>query len=225
MRPRIRLGRLLAALLAVVTGISGCGSASVPSGQSPGASTLPSLPPHTSARGSASPLNAPSGNAPTRDASAGSVLLVDPRLLTVLPAQVDGVALEPDPTTAAQIAADSTLAGSAEAIAVALAISPGTSAGDDLAIASVIRLRPGVFGDAWFQEWRTTYDAAACDVAGGVGGLPSQIQIGGRTVYVGTCAGDAHTYHVHLADPSLIVSITSAGPRDLGKLVVAGIAE
>jgi hypothetical protein len=108
---------------------------------------------------------------------------------------------------------------------VALVISPGTSAGDDLAIVSVIRLRPGVFDEAWFRTWRTTYDAAACEVAGGLAGQPSEVEIGGRTAYVGTCAGDAHTYHVHLAAPTLIVSVTAAGERKFGELVVAGLAE
>ena len=153
-------------------------------------------------------------------------LTVDAGLLHVLPAQIDGVALEPDPTTAAQIAGDPTLAGSAQAIAVALAISPGTSSsGDDLAIVSVIRLRPNVFSDAWWAAWRTTYDQGACEVAGGVRSDPTQVSIGGRTVYVGTCAGDAQTYHVHLADPTLIVSITAAGARHFGELVMAGLAE
>jgi hypothetical protein len=151
--------------------------------------------------------------------------MVDARLLEVLPPEIDGAALEPDPTTAADIASDPTLAGFAEAIAVALAISPGTSAGDDLAIVSVIRLRPGVFSDAWFRSWRATYDAAACEVAGGLAGRPSEVEIGGRTAYVGTCAEDAHTYHVHLADPTLIVSVTGAGPRGFGELVLAGLTE
>ncbi len=143
----------------------------------------------------------------------------------MLPSRIDGVALEPDPTTATQIATDPTVAESAQAIAVALAIRPGTSSGDDLAIVSVIRLRPGVFSDAWFADWRATYDQGACDVAGGVEGAPSQASIAGRTVFIGTCAGDARTYHVHLADPTLIVSITAAGAGGFGELVAAGLAE
>ena len=229
MRPRIRLDRGLALagmLLPLVLLVGGCGSPVPTPGPSDGASTVANSP----AGPPASPATVPSASAsaPTAtgaQAPSSSGLAVDPGLLDVLPKQVDGVALEPDPTTAEQIASDPTLAASAESIAVALAISPGTSAGDDIAIASVIRLRPGVFGDAWFLEWRTTYDAAACDVAGGVRGEPLQVEIGPRAVYVGTCAGNAHTYHVHLADPALIVSVTSAGPRDLGRLVVAGIAE
>jgi hypothetical protein len=190
--------------------------------------TAPSSPP-----GSASAQPSPTATAGAPSAASGpagsgataAVLRVDATLLRVLPTQVDGAALVADPTTAGQIAGDPTLASSAEAIAVALAIQPGTSAGDDLAIASVIRLRPGVFSDAWFENWRTTYDQSACEVAGGVTGEPSQVSIGGRVVFVGTCAGDARTYHVHLPGPSLIVSVTAAGRRHFGDLVIAGLTE
>ena len=199
MRPGRDVTRLVVLVLAVVLAAGGCGAAPTP------VSTPVPTPVST-------PVPTPG-------------LLVDARLLDVLPTEIDGVALEPDPTTAAEIATDPTLADFAEAIAVALAISPGTSSGDDLAIVSVIRLHPGVFGDAWFRAWRATYDAAACEVAGGVQGQPSEVEIGGRTAYVGTCTGDAHTYHVHLADPTLIVSVTAAGTRSFGELVVAGLAE
>jgi hypothetical protein len=214
--------RLVILVLPVVLTIGGCGTSQASLG-SPSA-----LPPSATALASASGATATPAQSASNVAASSSTqpsLVVDARLLDVLPSEIDGVALEPDPTTALQIATDPTLAGFAEAIAVALAISPGTSSGDDLAISSVIRLRPGVFSDAWFRTWRTTYDAAACEVAGGIQGQPSEVQIGGRTAYVGTCAGDAHTYHVHLADPTLIVSITSAGPRGFGELVVAGLAE
>lgn len=214
--------RLVALLLSIAVAAVGCGSPAGASG-SPTVSASPTaVSPSTSATAPASPSAATSaGPAPSVSPS----LTVDAGLLEVLPAQVDGVALEPDPTTAAQIAADPTLAGSAQAIAVALAISPGTSSGDDLAIVSVIRLRPGVFSDAWYGTWRATYDEGACEVAGGLKGGPSQVAIAGRTVYIGTCAGDVQTYHVHLADPALIVSITAAGPRHFGELVVAGLTE
>ena len=130
------------------------------------------------------------------------------------------------PLSASQIADDPSLAGSAQAIAVALAIRPGSSTSeDDLAIASVILLRPGVFSEAWFRDWRSTYDVAACDVAGGVQGEPIQTTIGGHLVYVATCAGDARTYHRFLAGRSLVVSVTAAGPSRFGELLMAGIAE
>jgi hypothetical protein len=213
-RPRRDLTRLAILVLPVVLAAGGCAAGQATPGS--GSAVPPSTPASTPA---------PTASGVAASSSTLTGLLVDARLLEVLPAEIDGVALEPDPTTAADIASDPTLAGFAESIAVALAISPGTSAGDDLAIVSVIRLRPGVFGDAWFRSWRATYDEAACEVAGGVLGQPSEVEIGGRTAYVGTCTGDAHTYHVHLADPTLIVSVTAAGSRGFGDLVVAGLAE
>lgn len=218
MRRRAGIVRLAAVLALLVGTIGGCGPST---GSPPPAFASAPVAPASGDRADGS--SSPAG--PAASPSAGPGLVVDPTLLDVLPSEVDGVALEPDPTTAGQIAADPTLADSAEAIAVALAIRPGTSSGDDLAIASVIRLRPGVFSDAWFANWRSTYDQGACDVAGGVVGTPSAVSIAGRTAFVGTCAGDARTYHVHLADPSLIVSITAAGAAGFGELVVAGLAE
>jgi len=224
-----------ALLLPVIIAIGGCGPSPVAT-QAAGASASPVV--ATQAAGaSPSPLvapptsttpvdgSSPATTVPAPSGSAASGVTVDAGLLPVLPSQIDGVPLQPDPATAEQIAADPTLAGSAQAIAVAFAIRPGTSSGDDLAIVSVIRLRPGVFSDSWFETWRSTYDQGACAVAGGVKGAPSQTSIAGRTVYVGTCAGDARTYHVRLADPSLIVSITAAGPARFGELVVAGLVE
>jgi hypothetical protein len=172
---------------------------------------------------------APSRSTPDPSGSARPpmpALTVDADLLKVLPAEVDGAPLEPDPTTASEIAADPALAASAEAIAVALAITPGTStSGDDLAIVSVIRLRPGVFSDAWFGGWRTAYDQAACEVAGGVRDASAASTIAGRDVFAGSCAGDARTFHLRLADPTLIVSITAAGPRRFGELVIGGLGQ
>ncbi len=209
-------------LLSVVLAAGGCGP-SAPVTGSPGASASPAIV-RPSAAGSGE-ASLPAATIPAATGPTGPGLRVDASLLRVLPTQIDDAALEPDPTTAGQIAADPTLATSAEAIAVALAIAPGASAGDDLAIVSVIRLREGVFSEAWFATWRATYDQSACEVAGGVKGVPTQVSIAGRATYVGTCAGDAQTYHVHLADPTLIVSITAAGPRHFGELVIAGLAE
>ena len=216
------VARLIVLLLPVVVAAGGCGPSPSVSG-SPTASTASAA---AASSASAAPAASPSAaRSPGGVQSGAPGLTVDASLLEVLPAQIDGVALEPDAATAAQIAADPTLASSALGIAVALAISPGASSGEDLAIVSVIRLRPGVFSEALFGTWRSTYDEGACEVAGGIEGSPSQVSIGGRTVYVGTCAGDARTYHVHLADPTLIVSITAAGARRFGELVVAGLAQ
>ena len=219
MRTRRGARHVLGILLTATVAVGACGPASTAT-ESP-ASSAPVVveSPTSSAAASTQPVE--SSPVP----SAAGAIVVDATLLGALPASIDGVALEPDPTTAAQIAADPQLADAASAIAVALAIRPGTSAGDDLAIASVIRLRPGVFRDAWFETWRASYDQSACAVAGGVKGAPSPITIAGRQVFVGTCAGDAQTYHVRLAGPNLIVSVTAAGKAHFGELVMAGLSE
>ena len=222
MRPQRDIIRRVILTLAVVNAGGGCGATQTTFGSLSAAP--PSVSPAPPASTPALTLT-PTASSGAASSSAPPGLLVDARLLDLLPAEIDGVALEPDPVTAADIASDPSLAGFAEAIAVALAISPGTSAGDDLAIVSVIRLRPGVFSDTWFNSWRATYDAGACEVAGGLAGQPSEVEIAGRTAYLGTCAGDALTYHVHLADPTLIVSVTAAGPRHFGELVLTGLAE
>jgi hypothetical protein len=149
---------------------------------------------------------------------------VDGSLLDVLPAQVDGADLVSDPVTAASIAADPDLATIASAIAMAIAVKPGSSGGDDLAVVSVVQLRPGAFDDTWFRSWRDTYDAAACAAAGGVSGN-AQAEVAGHETYIGTCAQGAFTYHVHLEDHDRLVSITSVGERRLGEQVVAGLGE
>ena len=98
----------------------------------------------------------------------------------------------------------------------------GASGSEDLAIASVTRLRPGAFDAAFYQEWRDTYNAAACEVADGV---LSEVEttVGTRAAYVGTCVGGALTYHTYLEDQGFIVSITATGPRRFGELIIAGL--
>jgi hypothetical protein len=179
-------------------------------------------------------MNAPATSASaTPSASASGVdgsgpplpagVSVDAGLLEVLPAQIDGVNLQPDPVTADEVSRDPLLAESALSIAVALAIAPGASDAEDLAVASVIRLRPDVFDEAFYQEWRDTYNNAACDVADGVES-EQQTEIGGRQSYVGRCVGGAETYHTYLMDQGFLVSITATGQRRFGELILAGLA-
>lgn len=165
------------------------------------------------------------GATPPSTPIVGSVV-VDPTLLGVLPADIDGRPLRPDPATAAEIAGSEDLALDIEAIAVGLYVQPGpSSAPDGLAIVNVVRLRPGVFGDAWFRSWRSTYDEGACQIAGGVTPGAAESRIGDHDTHIGTCQSGAHTYHVHLAAPDRVISITSAGDGRVGELVVAGLTE
>ena len=149
---------------------------------------------------------------------------VDPGLLEVLPVAVEDVPLQPDPETAAEIGRDPLLAKSALAIGVAIAAAAGASGSDDFAVASVIRLRPDVFDEAFYQEWRDTYNEAACEVADGVADeIATEIE--GHATYVGTCTGGATTYHTWLEDQGFIVSVTATGERRFGELIIANLAE
>ncbi len=162
---------------------------------------------------------------PVSGAPAGtSAILVDETLLDYLPVQVGGIALERDPDTAGNIASDPDLAEQASAIAVAFAISPGASTADDVAVVSVVRLRSDVFDAEFFRSWRDSYDAAACEAAGGVAGN-AEAEIDGRPTYIGTCAAGARTYHVYLEGPNVIVSVTSVGDGRFGEQIVAGLRE
>lgn len=170
------------------------------------------------------PSVAPVASSPATSSSvAGAV--VDPSLLDVLPAEVEGQALRPDPETAAEIAATEALAPDVEAIAVGLYIAPGASTADDLAIVNVVRLGPGVFDDAWYRSWRSTYDDGACQVAGGVTPGAVHSVIAGHETDIGTCQGGVHTYHVRLVNPDRVISITAAGEGRFGERVVAGLTE
>jgi hypothetical protein len=147
-------------------------------------------------------------------------VVVDLSLLDHLPATVDGLSVEPDAETSASIAASPGLAADASAIAIARVVAP---ASDDLAIASIVRLRSAPFDDAAYAAWRTTYDQAACEPAGGVAATSEQ-QVGGRQVFVAACNGGAQTFHVAL-DDDVLISITAIGERHLGDLLVAGLRE
>jgi hypothetical protein len=209
---------LLMVAAAASVGIGACGpSQSSPSGgpaESPVSSPVSPGPVLPSASPSTAVETAP---------SLPPGVTVDPGLLEVFPTEIDGVALQPDPETAAQLGSDPLLAESALSIAVAISVAPSATDAEDFAVASVIRLRPDVFDEAFYQEWRDTYDMAACEVADGVES-EDETEIDGRQVYTGTCVGGARTYHTYLVDQGFIVSITATGERRFGELILAGLA-
>jgi hypothetical protein len=147
---------------------------------------------------------------------------VDSTLLDVLPRDVDGQPLRPDDESAAAI---ENLPADVEAIAIGLYIRPGSSVADDFAIVNVARLQAGVFDEGWFRSWRDTYDRGACEVAGGVAPGSTEAEIGGHATHIESCQGGVHLYHVHLADPDRVISITAAGEGRFGERVIAGLTE
>lgn len=207
--------------MAMLVAIVGCGGSASPA---PASATTPSAAAVPSSTGPAS--STPTAGTSTPSAVIDRLVVVDPDLLAVLPAQVAGIALTPDAETAASIAADPTLASDVEALALAAVFGPLPSGdvGGDYAVATVVRLLPGTFSDGFFRSWRDTFDAGVCEQAGGVDGH-AQAELGGRTVWIGTCAGGVHTYHAVLRDESVIVSAQSAGPGRFGEQIMAGLTE
>ena len=199
------------AAFALGAGVAACG----PAGPEASGSLAPASP-------APSPTAAASGTGDTANPPSGP-LVVDSSLLKILPASVAGIVMQPSPQSAASMASDASLARSASALAVGVVASAGDSGGDDLAVSSVIRLRPGVYSDAFFGHWKEAYDLAACDPAGGIASHVQQV-IGSHTVDVSVCAQGARTYHTHLAG-DILVSITAVGDRKFGDLVMAGLRQ
>lgn len=172
-----------------------------------------------------SPTPAPTGP-PTPTASpTASGVVVDPTLLSLLPSHIEGVALNADPDTASEIAAEGSIAPFVSAIALASAFGPlATDTPGDYVVVTAARLRPGTFSDLFYRGWRDTFDAAVCEQAGGVEGH-AQTEIGGRQTFIGTCAGGVHTYHVHLPAQDVIVSMQGLGEGRYAEHVIAGLTE
>jgi hypothetical protein len=180
------------------------------------ASPKPATPPAASA-GSPSTRASPGASS----AAASPLIAIDPSLLKLLPAQVGGIPLVGSPEAAADPASDPSLAAHAQSIAVALAVD---QASGDLVVASVVKLKPGVFSDEFFRDWRDSFDEGVCGQAGGVVGN-AQATIDGRTVYIGTCEGGVHTYHVHLEGPDVIISLNAVGEGRMGEQLMESLPD
>lgn len=159
------------------------------------------------------PTAAPSGD--VRD------LELDPDLLSHLPDEVDGLTVTRSDDAVAAALADPNVARDASAIAAAIVVDPDTG---EFAFASTTRLRAGVMGDAFFRDWRDTFDDEACSQAGGVSGH-AEAEIGGRATFIGSCAGGVRTYHVWLGNSGVLVSVSSVGDRRLGEQLVEGLRD
>lgn len=212
------------AAVAVTLLVASCGATPSDSAPSSAAGTSTSVP---ASRGPASPTPveptdagaATPGPEPAGSGGAIAAIVVDPDLLDALPADVDGTPVESDDATAAEVAGSPALAPSVAAVAVATAFGSG-----DYVVATVVRLRDGVFGDAFYRDWRDSFDGGVCAQAGGVEGH-AETEIAGHQTYIGTCAGGVHTYHVHLADGGLLISAQALGERRYGELLIQGLAE
>jgi hypothetical protein len=142
---------------------------------------------------------------------------VDRALLDVLPADVDGTPMEPSTDGEAAGQADPCLAQIADEFASGFAADP-----ENFVFVAVVSIRPGALGDAVFRDWRDSFDEGACSQADGVAGH-AETEMGGRTVYIGTCTGGLRTYHVWLEDRGVLISASAAGERRLGEHLVENL--
>ena len=217
-------GVALAVALCAALVLAGCGAA--PSGSPSGGPATP----RASASASASPSPSPSVEpatpsplepSPSPSGSAAAIAW-DASLLEVLPATIAGLAVEPMPEAVADVEGDVALTRAADRIAFALVLEPESG---ELAVASVVALRDGVYGDAFFRAFRDSYDEGACGQAGGVIGN-AEAELGGRTVAITSCDGGARTYHAYLPNHDAVVSITAVGEElRLGEALIAAVTD
>ena len=199
--PGLMAALAIAAVLAFAGLLSACMSSPTPSASIP-RSAIPTLGPG----GVGPPLTLPPGATP--------LVRIDTSLLAVLPEEVAGLSVLESTEAEADAQANGSLASLSDGVVGALAIDPGTA---DFVLADVVRLREGAMSEAAFQAWRETFDAGFCVDSGVIG--RAQAQIGGRTVYVGTCGNGFRTYHTWIPDKRLLVSASAGGKRELGRLL------
>jgi hypothetical protein len=180
------------------------------------AMTLVACGPGPSVGPSASASLGPGGVGPpiTLPPDATPLVRIDSSLLAVLPEEVAGLSVLESSDAEIDAQANGSLASLSDGVAGALAIDPGTA---DFVLADVVRLRPNALTDAIFQQWRESFDKGVCLESGVIG--QAQGQIGGRTVFVGTCGNGFRTYHTWIADKNLLVSASAGGKRELGRLL------
>ena len=159
------------------------------------------------------------GPPPSPTADDSSPVVLDPTLLDILPASVEGIALTEDVDEGANALSDPALSQIATAIDVGVAVDLGNG---NLVTAWVVRLRPGTFGVEIYRQWRDSYDEGACAASGGVVGR-AEAQIGGRQAYVTSCVSGLHTYHVWLEAEGILISASSIGEGRFGEKLLGAL--
>jgi hypothetical protein len=202
-------------LVLVVIGLVGCTPSATPT-PSIGLGT-PSGSPFPAATATAAATATPSvgaasspDDAPDGSGSQGSVVR-DDSLLTVLVPDLDGNAVTAEEASFGEAASDPAFSEHVARAAFAVVSSP-----NDLASGVVAELKPGLLDDAFFTDWRETYDEGACSQAGGVA-TNAETKLGGRTVWITTCGGGLSVYHAEIPERNLVVSLFSLGEGRYGE--------
>jgi len=222
-----RLG-ISAAVLIIAAGC-GSGDVSIPAtAPTPATAATPATPAAPTATATPAASAALETPAPSPGVSAGSSpglpssipgvdVVMDPALLEVLPETVGGARVEMEPESFGGAVEDPSFVANVDAAAFAIVMDS-----EDWATGVVAHLRPDVYSEALFRDWRDSYDEGACDQAGGVAAR-AQITLGDRPVYVTTCSGDLRVYHAYVPEREVIVSLFSLGERRFGEQLVAGL--
>lgn len=143
--------------------------------------------------------------------------MTEPALLQLIHAPA-GISLIESVDLESKALDDQSLAQSAVGFAAALAGNPSS----DWATVSIVHLKASADTTEYYAEWRAQYDDAACSQANGVAGT-DVVTIAGRSIDHATCTGEVDTYHVHLSDRHVIVSIMSIGSLGYGSQLMAGL--
>jgi hypothetical protein len=151
------------------------------------------------------------------DAPAMPPVAEDEGLLAVLPEDVAGTPVEREALAFQEASGQPDFAASIGSAAFFVAPGPG-----DLVSGLVAKPRDGVYSEAWYRDWRETYDEGACAQANGIGGR-AEASIGGRAVSITTCAGGMRVYHAWVEEQGVVVSLIAIGENRWGEQVMASL--
>jgi hypothetical protein len=158
-----------------------------------------------------------SGQSPVAPPSGTAATTRDPSLLAILPSSVAGVPVTEEAQSFGEALADQAFVASVDRAVFLIAVS-----GNDLASGVVAHLRPGIYSDKMFSDWRSSYDQGACAQSGSVV-AHAQVDNPTGTTYVTTCGGGLRVFHTYLAAKGVIVSLFSTGTADLGGQLMSAL--
>jgi len=156
---------------------------------------------------------------PSSAADSGLRATIDPTLLAVLPTSVNGLAVTEFPEAETNAVTDPDLGRNVARVATAFV---GDAAGTNWAYTSVVDVRPAARSDAFYRDWQESFDASACQQAGGVTGHTT-ITIATRSVERTACGGGVRTYHVRIVSTGLLISISDLGPANFAEVELAAL--
>jgi len=163
------------------------------------------------------PTSHPATSAPTSAAS-GPHAVIDHSLLAILPPSVGGFPVKAFPEAENQAVGDGDLGRNVARLATAFV---GDANGSNWAYTAIVDVRPEARSDAFYRDWQQSFDASACEPAGGAGGHTT-IEIAGHDVERTACGGGVRTYHVKLAG-GILLSISDLGDAKLGEQEIAAL--